>query len=70
MALVLTEKLLEMSLSITFKLSLLLIKKFNKDLKKPGTCTVNGFYGIEEAVKVIQDCESRYQKVIEPILVG
>ena len=40
-----------------------------KDLKKPGTCTVNGFYGIEEAVKVIQDCESRYQKVIEPKLV-
>jgi inorganic pyrophosphatase len=28
-----------------------------KDLKKPGTCTVNGFYGIEEAVKVIQDCD-------------
>tara|TARA_B100000965_G_scaffold6600_1_gene5195 strand:- start:2430 stop:3017 length:588 start_codon:yes stop_codon:yes gene_type:complete len=40
-----------------------------KDLKKPGTCTVNGFYGIEEAVKVIQDCESRYQKEIEPKLV-
>ena len=40
-----------------------------KDLKKPGTCTVNGFYGIKEAVKVIQDCESRYQKVIEPKLV-
>ena len=41
-----------------------------KDLKKPGTCTVNGFYGIEEAVKVIQDCESRYQNEIEPILVN
>ena len=40
-----------------------------KDLKKPGTCTVNGIYGIEEAVKVIQDCESRYQKEIEPKLV-
>ena len=26
-----------------------------KDLKKPGTCTVNGFFGIEEAVKVIKD---------------
>jgi len=31
-----------------------------KDLKKPGTCTVNGFLGIEEAVKVIKDCEERY----------
>ena len=40
-----------------------------KDLKKPGTCTVNGFYGIEEAIKVIQDCESRYQNEIEPKLV-
>ena len=40
-----------------------------KDLKKPGTCTVNGFYGIEEAVKVIEDCELRYQKDIEPKLV-
>ena len=40
-----------------------------KDLKKPGTCTVNGFYGIEEAVKVIQDCEFRYKKEIEPKLV-
>ena len=29
-----------------------------KDLKKPGTCTVNGFFGIEEAVKVIKDCEA------------
>ena len=26
-----------------------------KDLKKPGTCTVNGFFGIEEAIKVIKD---------------
>ncbi len=40
-----------------------------KDLKKPGTCTVNGFFGIEEAVKIIEDCESRYQKDIEPKLV-
>ena len=40
-----------------------------KDLKKPGTCRVNGFYGIEEAAKVIEECESRYQKEIEPKLV-
>jgi len=41
-----------------------------KDLKKPGTCTVNGFFGIEEAVKVIQDCEERYKKEIDPKLVN
>jgi len=40
-----------------------------KDLKKPGTCTVNGFFGIEEAIKVIQDCEARYKKEIDPRLV-
>ena len=40
-----------------------------KDLKKPGTCTVNGFHGIKEAIKVIQDCESRYQEEIEIQLV-
>ena len=40
-----------------------------KDLKKPGTCKVNGFYEIDEAIKVIQDCESRYKKEIEPKLV-
>ena len=41
-----------------------------KDLKKPGTCSVNGFYGIDEAVKVIQDCENRYKKEIDPKLVN
>ena len=41
-----------------------------KDLKKPGTCTVNGFFGIEEAVKVIKDCEERYKKEIDPKLVN
>ena len=40
-----------------------------KDLKKPGTCKVNGFLGIEEAIKVIEDCEERYKKDIEPILI-
>ena len=40
-----------------------------KDLKKPGTCTVNGFFGNEEAVKVIQECEYRYEKEIDPKLV-
>jgi len=41
-----------------------------QDLKKPGTCTVNGFFGIEEAVKVIKDCEERYNKEIDPKLVN
>jgi len=41
-----------------------------KDLKKPGTCTVYGFVGIEEAVKVIKDCEERYKKEIDPKLVN
>ena len=40
-----------------------------KDLKKPGTCKVNGFFGIEEAVRVIKDCEDRYKKEIDPKLV-
>ena len=40
-----------------------------KDLKKTGTCKVNGFYGISEAVKVIRDCEERYKKEIDPKLV-
>lgn len=31
-----------------------------KDLKKPGTCKVNGFFGIDEAKKIIKDCEARY----------
>ena len=41
-----------------------------KDLKKPGTCNVNGFFGNEEAVKVIKDCEERYKKEIDPKLVN
>ena len=40
-----------------------------KDLKKPGTCKVNGFLGIKEAIKVIEDCEDRYKKDIEPNLI-
>ena len=40
-----------------------------KDLKKPGTCSVNGFFNTEEAVKVIKACEQRYQDTIAPLLV-
>ncbi|HCV57209.1 MAG TPA: inorganic pyrophosphatase, partial [Synechococcales bacterium UBA12195] len=41
-----------------------------KDLKKPGTCTVNGFFGNDEAVKIIRDCEKRYDEIIAPKLVN
>lgn len=34
-----------------------------KDLKKPGTGKVEGFFDKEEAVKVIKECEKRYQDV-------
>ncbi len=40
-----------------------------KDLKKPGTCRVNGFFGIEKAVEIIKTCESRYLSEIAPKLV-
>ena len=40
-----------------------------KDLKKPGTCRVNGFFGIADAIKTIEECEDRYKKDIEPKLV-
>jgi inorganic pyrophosphatase len=31
-----------------------------KDLKKPGTCKVNGFFDATKAVKIIKECEARY----------
>ncbi len=34
-----------------------------KDLKKPGTCKVNWFFGVEEAKKIIKECETRYNMV-------
>jgi inorganic pyrophosphatase len=37
-----------------------------KDLKKPGTCTVEGFFDAEEAVKIIDECAERYQKEYAP----
>ena len=33
-----------------------------KDLKKPGTCKVLGFFGVEEGMKIIKECEERYKK--------
>jgi len=41
-----------------------------KDLKKPGTCRVNGFFDSSEAVRIIKECETRYTESIEPQLVG
>jgi inorganic pyrophosphatase len=32
-----------------------------KDLKKPGLCKVNGFFGLDEARETIQDCVQRYE---------
>jgi len=40
-----------------------------KDLKKPGTCRVNGFFGVEKAVEIIKACEARYLSEIDPKLV-
>ncbi len=37
-----------------------------KDLKKPGTCKVNGFFDAIEAVKIIKECEVRYQELYAP----
>ena len=36
--------------------------EYYKHLKKPGTCKSLGFFEKEEAIKVIKECEERYQK--------
>ena len=41
-----------------------------KDLKKPGTCTVNGFWDIKKAIEIIKSCEARYVSEIEPKLIN
>ena len=33
-----------------------------KDLKKMNCCKCNGFFWVEEAVKIIKECEERYEK--------
>ena len=40
-----------------------------KDLKKPGSCKVNGFFGIEKALEIIASCEKRYLSEIDPKLI-
>lgn len=37
-----------------------------KDLKKPGTWKVEWFFWVEEAVKIIKECEDRYVKEYLP----
>jgi inorganic pyrophosphatase len=37
-----------------------------KDLKKPGTCKVEGFFGVDEAVKIVNDCAKRYTEEYLP----
>jgi len=37
-----------------------------KDLKKPGTGKVEGFFDAKEAVKIIEECEERYVKEYAP----
>ena len=41
-----------------------------KDLKKPGTCRVNGFFDTAEAVTIIKECEQRYLTTIDAKLVN
>jgi inorganic pyrophosphatase len=41
-----------------------------KDLKKPGTCKVNGFLDTQEAVRIIKECEARYLGTVDPRLVN
>jgi len=37
-----------------------------KDLKKPGTWKVEGFFGVNDAIKIIKECEERYKKEYLP----
>jgi inorganic pyrophosphatase len=41
-----------------------------KDLKKPGSCKVNGFFDTQEAVRIIKECEARYLEIVDPRLVN
>ncbi len=39
-----------------------------KDLKKPGTGKVEGFFDIAEAIRIINECEQRYKDEYAPLL--
>jgi inorganic pyrophosphatase len=36
-----------------------------KDLKKPGTCEVEGFFGVTEAIAVLDECVKRYRAMFD-----
>ncbi len=42
--------------------------EYYKHLKKAGTCKVLGFFDADEAIKIIKECEERYQKDYAPKL--
>ncbi len=42
--------------------------EYYKHLKKPGTCKPLGFFDADEAVKIIKECEERYEKDYAPKL--
>ncbi len=42
--------------------------EFYKHVKKPGTCKVLGFFEADEAVKVIKECQERYEAEILPTI--
>lgn len=37
-----------------------------KDLKKPGTGKVEGFFPLDEAKNIIKECEKRYEEIYKP----
>lgn len=37
-----------------------------KDLKKPGSMTIGGFFGVDEAKKVVAECADRYNTTYAP----
>ena len=42
--------------------------EFYKHLKKPGTCKPLGFFDKDEAIKIIKECQERYEKEYLPKL--
>lgn len=39
-----------------------------KDLKKPGTCEVKGYFGLDEAKKILNECIARYNEKRETMV--
>ena len=55
-------------ISVTLKKETTYYWEHYKDLKKPGTCSVNGFFGTEKAIEIIKSCEARYMAKSIPSL--